>query len=197
MRTLIQDLRYGLRMLAKNPGFTVVAMLTLALGIGANTAIFSVVNAVILRPLPYPDSARLVTIWETEPSGPGNLYPDTGPDYVDWKAQNRVFDNMGAIFIAGATLTGTSEPLQLQGFEVSPETLELLGAGLCIGRSFTADETQPGHDAVVILSYGLWQRAFGGQASVVGIKITMNGRPYTVIGVLQRDFQFPHIWGHT
>src|SRR5262245_20183384 len=128
MNTLLQDLRFGVRMLTKNPGFTAVAVLTLALGIGANTAIFSLVNAVILRPLPYPDADRVVTIWVTEPSGPGNLYPDTGPDFVDWKAQNEVFSIMGAVAITGATLTGTSEPLQLQGFEVSPETLDLLGA---------------------------------------------------------------------
>ncbi|HKS95965.1 MAG TPA: ABC transporter permease, partial [Terriglobia bacterium] len=196
MSTIIQDLRYGLRMLAKNPGFTAVAVLTLALGIGANTAIFSVVNAVILRPLPYPDSARLVTIWVTEPSGPGNLYPDTGPDLVDWKAQNQVFDTMAGVTITGAALTGTSEPLQLQGFEVSPEAFALLGASPVLGRNFTAEETQPGHDGVVILSYGLWQRAFGGEASVVGSKIMLDGRPYVVVGVMSREFQAPRIWGN-
>ena len=196
MATLIQDLRYGLRILARSPGFTAVAVLTLALGIGANTAIFSVVNAVILRPVPYPDSDRLVTIWETEPSGPGNLFPDTGPDYVDWKAQNQAFDTMGAVFVASAALTGTSEPLHLEGFEVSPETLGLLGARPVLGRNFTADETESGHDKAVILSYGLWQRAFGGQAGVVGGKITLDGQPYTVVGVMPRDFQFPHIWGN-
>jgi putative ABC transport system permease protein len=97
LSTLLQDLRFGVRMLTKNLGFTAVTLLTLALGIGANTAIFSLVNAIILRPLPYPDSDRVVTIWVTEPSGPGNLYPDTGPDFVDWKAQNKVFDIMGAV----------------------------------------------------------------------------------------------------
>jgi putative ABC transport system permease protein len=182
-------------MLAKSPGFTAIAVLTLALGIGANTAIFSVVNAVILRPLPYPHSERIVTIWVTEPSGPGSLYPDTGPDYVDWKAQNQVFDTMAAVFVTGAALTGTSEPLQLQGFEVSPELFPLLGGKPVLGRNFAADETQSGRDAVVILSYGLWQRAFGGQAAIVGSKITLNSRPYVVVGVMPRNFEFPHIWG--
>jgi putative ABC transport system permease protein len=183
-------------MLGKDPSFTVVAVLTLALGIGANAAIFSVVNAVILRPLPYPQSDRLVTIWETEPSGPGGLFPNTGPDYVDWKAQNQVFDTMGAVFVASATLTGTSEPLQIQGFEVTPEILDLLGAGPALGRNFTADETQSGHDSEVILSYSLWKRSFGGEAGVLGSKITLDGRPYSLTGVMPRDFQFPHIWGN-
>jgi len=196
MNTLIQDLRYGLRVLAKHLGFTAVAILTLALGIGANTAIFSVVNAVILRPLPYPQSDRIVTIWETEPSGPGNLYPNTGPDYVDWKAQNQVFDTMGGVFVNSAALTGTSEPLQIQGFEVSPEILDLLGARPVLGRNFAADETESGHDSEVILSYGLWQRAFGREASVLGSKVALDGRPYTVTGIMPRDFQFPHIWGN-
>jgi putative ABC transport system permease protein len=196
MNNLLQDLRYGLRMLAKNPGFTAVAVLTLALGIGANTAIFSVVNAVILRPLPYPNSSRIVTIWVTEPSGPGNLYPDTGPDYVDWKAQNKVFDTMGAVFVAGAALTGTSEPIQIEGFEVTPEILDMLGARPLLGRKFDATETTSGHDDVIILSYSLWQRAFGGQSDTLGRKVTLDGRPYTVAGVMPRDFQFPHIWGN-
>ncbi|HMD96751.1 MAG TPA: ABC transporter permease [Terriglobia bacterium] len=196
MTTLMQDLRYALRMMVKSPGFTAVALITLALGIGVNTAIFSVVNAVVLKPLPYPDATRLVTIWVTEPSGPGNLYPDTGPDFVDWKAQNKVFDGMAAVTIASATLTGTAEPLQLEGFEVSPEIFPLLGATPFLGRNFTTDETQSGHDGVVILSHGLWQRAFGGDRSVVGTKITLDGRPMIVAGVMPRDFQFPHIWGN-
>jgi len=195
MTTLMQDLKYALRMMAKSPGFTAVALITLALGIGVNTAIFSVVNAVVLKPLPYPDATRLVTVWVTEPSGPGNLYPDTGPDFVDYKAQNKVFDGMAAVTPIGATLTGTAEPLQLQGFEVSPEIFPLLGAAPFLGRNFTADETKTGHDSVVILSHGLWERAFGGDRSVVGTKITLDGRPMIVAGVMPRDFQFPHIWG--
>ena len=196
MNNLLQDLHYGLRILAKNPGFTAVAVLTLALGIGANTAIFSLLNAVILRPLPYPHSDRIVTIWVTEPSGPGNLYPDTGPDYVDWKAQSQVFDTMGAVFVTGASLTGTSEPLQLEGFEISPEILDLLGAKPLVGRNFTPDETASGRDDVVILSYALWQRAFGGQTAVLGSKIMLDSRPRTVTGIMPREFQFPHIWGN-
>jgi len=196
MSTLLQDLKYGLRAMLKNPGFTMVALVTLALGIGVNTAIFSVVNAVVLKPLPYPDATRLVTIWVTEPSGPGNLYPDTGPDFVDYKAQNKVLEGMAAVTTTGATLTGTTQPLQLEGFEVSPEIFPLLGASPFLGRNFTADETQPGHDGVVILSYGLWQSAFGGDYSMVGNKVTLDGRPYIVAGVMPRDFQFPHIWGN-
>jgi len=127
MGTLLQDIRYGLRMLAKNPGFTAVAVVTLALGIGANTAIFSVVNATLLRPLPYKDAQRLVVIWETEPSGPGNLYPDTGPDFEDWRKQNQVLEGLAAATTSGAALTGISEPLQLQGRELSPEIFQVLG----------------------------------------------------------------------
>ena len=198
MTPLNHDLRYSLRMLIKSPGFTAVAVVTLALGIGVNTAIFSVVNAVILKPLPYPDSSRLVTIWVTEPSGPGNLYPDTGPDFVDWKAQNKVFDSMAAVTITGATLTGTSEPLQLQGFEVSPEIFPLLGATPFLGRNFSAEETQSGHDSVVILSFGLWQRAFGGEHNVLGNKITLDGQPYIVAGVMPRRIRVsPHLGQQT
>src|SRR5207249_2736577 len=135
MTTLIQDLRYGIRMLAKNPGFTAVAVVTLALGIGANTAIFSVVNAILLRPLPYREAERLVTIWETEPSSPGNLFPCTGPDFADWRKQNKVFENIGAATTSGAALTGVSEPLQLEGWEVSPEIFHVLGVQPLMGRT--------------------------------------------------------------
>ena len=168
MSALLQDLRFGLRMLAKNPSFTAVAVVTLALGIGANTAIFSVVNAVLLKPLPYPDPDRLAVIWVTEPSGPGGLFPDTGPDFRDWQEQNHVFEGISAVTIAGATLTGSGEPLQLNGLSVSPNAFQILGVQPQVGRNFSPDEGPTGHNHVVILSYGLWQSAFGGQKSIVG-----------------------------
>ena len=190
---LLQDLRYALRMLAKQPAFTAIAVLTLAFGIGANTAIFSVVNAILLRPLPYKEAERLVVVWETEPSGPGNLYPDTSPDFEDWRKQNKVFESMGAATRSAAALTGISEPLQLRGWEVSPEIFQVLGVQPLMGRTFSAGET--GQNRVVILSYGLWQRAFGGDRTLVGRKITLDGEAYDVIGVMPSAFKFPQIWG--
>ena len=196
MGTLFQDLKFGLRMLAKNPAFTIIAIITLALGIGANTAIFSLVNTILLRPLPYPHANRLVMIWETEPSGPGNLYPASGPDFVDWRAQNGVFESVAAGTSAGAALTGTSQPLQIQGYGVSPKMFHLLGTQPLMGRTFAEDETQPGHNHVVIFSYGLWQRAFGGDRSIVGRNVTLDGEAYDVAGIMPRDFKFPNIWGN-
>jgi len=195
LENVLQDVRYGLRMLIKNPGFTVVAVLTLALGIGANTAIFSVVNAVLLKPLPYADPDRLAAIWVTEPSGPGGLFPDTGPDFRDWQGMNRSFEGMSAITIAGATLTGSGEPLQLRGLSVSPNTFQLLGAQPQLGRSFSPDEGPSGHNHVVILSHGLWQSAFGGRENIVGSKVTMDGEAYDVVGVMPKDLRFPSVWG--
>jgi len=196
LENLLQDVRYGLRMLVKNPGFTAVAILTLALGIGANTAIFSVVNAVLLNPLPYADSDRLVAIWVTEPSAPEGLFPDTGPDFQDWQAQNQVFEGMSAVTFAGATLTGSGEPLQLHGLSVSPNTFQLLRVQPQLGRSFSPDEGPTGHNHVVILSYGLWQSAFGGRKSIVGSKVTMDGEAFDVVGVMPRGLKFPSVWGH-
>jgi putative ABC transport system permease protein len=195
LENLLQDARYGLRMLVKNPGFTAVAILTLALGIGANTAIFSVVNAVLLKQLPYADSDRLATIWVTEPSAPGGLFPDTAPDFQDWQAQNQVFEGMSAVTIAGATLTGAGEPLQLRGLSVSPNTFQVLGARPQFGRSFAPDEGPTGHNHVVILSYGLWQSALGGRKDVIGSKLRLDGEAYDVVGVMPQELKFPSIWG--
>jgi putative ABC transport system permease protein len=194
MTTLLQDLRFGLRMLAKNPGFTAVAILTLALGIGANTAIFSVVNAVLLKPLPYADPDRLAVIWVTEPSAPGELFPDTGPDFQDWQAQNHVFEGIAAVTIETGTLTGFGEPLQLRGLSISPNTFELLGVQPLLGRTFSPDEGPTGHNHVVLLSYGLWQSAFGGRKDIVGSKITLDGEAYNVAGVMPSDLRFPTVW---
>jgi putative ABC transport system permease protein len=195
LEKLLQDIRYGLRMLVRNPSFTAVAVLTLALGIGANTAIFSVVNAVLLKPLPYADSDRLAVIWVTEPSAPGDLFPDTAPDFRDWQAQNQVFEGMSAITVAGVTLTGAGEPLQLRGLAISPNTFQLLRAQPELGRSFSPDEGPTGHNHVVILSYGLWQSAFGGQKKIVGNKVTLDGEAFDVVGVMPKEMKFPNMWG--
>ncbi len=195
MGLFVQDLRHATRLLVRNPGFSFAATLTLALGIGANTAIFTVVDAVLLRPLPYKDPERLVMLWETEPSAPQGLFPVTWPDFVDWRAHNSVFDGIVAGTSAGATLTGAAEPLKLQGLEISPETFELLGVEPLRGRVFRADETQPGRNHVVILSSGLWQRAFGGDGSIVGRKVTLDGEAYDVVGIMPKGFEFPPIWG--
>jgi len=195
LENLGQDIRYGLRMLKKNPGFALVAVVTLALGIGANTAIFTVVNAVLLKPLPYADPDRLAVIWVTEPSGPGDLFPDTSPDFRDWQAQNHVFEGMSAVTADSATLTGSGEPLQLRGLSVSPNTFELLGVQPELGRSFSPDEGPTGHNHVVILSYGLWQSAFAGRKDIVGSKITMVGEAYDVVGVMPQNLRFPNMWG--
>ena len=191
---MLQDINYAIRILRKNPGFTAIAIVTLALGIGANTAIFSVVNAVLLRALPYQNADRLVMIWETEPSGPGGLYPATGPDFRDWLKMNKVFDSMAAGTPDGATLTGSGEPLKIPGDAVWPGIFKMLGMEPLYGRAFAADEYQPGKNHVVILSYGLWQRAFGGDPAILGKKITMNAEAYDVIGIMPSSLRFPEIW---
>ena len=193
MTTLIHDLRYGLRMLAKNPGFTLVAVLTLALGIGANTAIFSVVNAVLLRPLPYPHSDRLVTIWMTIPemgySGPGAV---CDPDYREWESQNRVFDGIAAFHGQTANLTGSGVPERLQGAEVTASLFPLLGAAPVLGRTFRTEDQEPGHESVVLLSHNLWKRRFGADPAALGKGLTMDGKPFTVAGVMPSGFEFPN-----
>jgi predicted permease len=193
----LQDIRYGLRQLRRNSGFTAVAITTLALGIGANTAIFSMVNAILLQPLPYKNPQRLVRLETTEPGSASPVPVASGPDFEDWQKENRVFKEMAAGFVANKALTGRSEPLQLSGFEVSPQVFHLLGIPPLLGRTFTQDETQPGHDQVVILGYGLWQRAFGGDRQIAGKNITLDGKPYDVVGVMPRSLKFPDLWWGT
>ncbi|HEV2498393.1 MAG TPA: ABC transporter permease [Terriglobia bacterium] len=197
LETFLQDVRYGVRQLRRNPGFTAVAVITLALGIGANTAIFSMVNAVLLQPLPYKDSQRLVRL-EVMALGSASPYPVlSGPDFVDYQKENHVFEEMAAGFLANKALTGGSEPMQIGGFEVSPQIFHLLGISPLIGRSFTQSETQPGQNRVVILSYGLWQRAFGGDRAIVGKTIILDDEPYDVVGVMPQSLRFPDLWWGT
>ena len=188
---LLHDLRYAARLQRKNPAFTIVAVIALALGIGANTAIFSVVNTVILRPLPYKDPDRLVMVWEDATK---QGYPRDTPaaaNFVDWRDQNHVFEGMAAITDDSFNLTGSGEPERLEGHRVSANLFPLLGVEPHIGRVFTAAEDQPGAQHEVLLSYALWQRRFGGDQGIVGKSLTLNGESYIVVGVMPARFQFP------
>jgi predicted permease len=190
MRTLLQDLRYGLRVLLKRPGFTVVAVVTLALGIGANTAIFSLVSAVLVRPLKYRDAERLVMVWETPPvAGLAHDNPATG-NYSDWKAQSHAFEDMAAVDQRTYDLTGDGEPEKIFAFGVTANFFPLLGATPELGRAFTNEEDRPGAARVAVISHGLWQTRFGGERSVVGSDIMLDGEKYSVVGVMPHDFQF-------
>jgi putative ABC transport system permease protein len=188
---LRQDIRYGLRMLAKNPGFTIVAVIALALGIGANSAIFSVVNTVLLRPLPYKNPEQLVMVWE-ENSKQG--YPKDTPaaaNYVDWRDQNHVFETIAAITEISFNLTGVGDPERIDGQRVSASLFPLLGVEPQLGRAFRPEEDKPGANQVVVMSYGLWQRRFGADPGIIGKPINLNGKSFTVIGVMPPSFQFP------
>jgi predicted permease len=179
---MLKDIRYALRMLAKNPGVSAIALLTLALGIGANTAIFSVVSAVLLQPLPYQNPERLVSLWENVPEhGRWRVAP---ANFFDWKKQNTVFTDVVAFGAATLTLTGDGDPEQLSGTSVTPGYFEVVGVQPMLGRAFQPEEYQLGKDQVVILGYGLWQRRYGGDRNVVGRNVTLDGNSYTVIGVM-------------
>jgi len=188
---LLHDLRYAARTQLKNPAFTIVAVIALALGIGANTAIFSVVNTVLLRPLPYKDPDRLVMVWEDATKAGYPLDVPTNANFIDWRNQNQVFEGMAAIAYDNFNLTGAGEPERLQGRRVSASLFPLLGVDPQIGRVFTAAEDQPGSERVVLLNYGVWQRRFGGDPGIVGKAISLNGKGYTVVGVMPARFQFP------
>ena len=192
VETLLQDVRYSLRQLRRGPGLTIVAVLTLALGIGANTAIFSVVNAVALRPLPYPHSDRLVWIAEVIPAIKAELA--TGGDYVDWKDQSRSLDAITAFDEqASFNLTGRGTPARVRGAQVTASFFATLGAGPQLGRGFTAEEDQPNGRKVVILTHPFWQQYFGSDPSVLGHTVTLDAMPYTVVGVMPARFRFPGI----
>src|SRR5215470_15259698 len=168
MGSLLQDLRYGVRMLVKKPGFTVVAVITLALGIGANTAIFSVVNAILLRPLQYSEPDRLVQVWQSFPQLGANQVTVSAPEFLDYRDQNRVFERMAAFRSQEFTLNSGSEPERILGSRVSAELFPLLGVAPALGRAFLPDEDRAGVPRSVILSHGLWRRRFGSDASLIG-----------------------------
>jgi len=183
METLLQDLRYSARMLRKSPGFTAVAALTLALGIGANTAIFSVVNAVLLRPYPYKDEDRLVWLWETSPPGVHGSNPSPA-NFLDWQKQNKVFEQLEAINVRDFNLIGDANPERMRGMVITHGLFSLLGVRPQIGRDFFPGEDRPGHSNVAILSHELWQRRFGGDPNILNQSITLDDQQFTVIGVM-------------
>jgi len=190
---MIQDLRYGLRMLVKNPGFTLIAILTLALGIGANTAIFSVVNAVLLQPLPYAKADELAAIYlrtDRDPADSG--FPFSPAGYLNLKNHNTVFTDVAALSNKGwpANLIGAGEPERLQGFQVSANLFPLLGASAELGRTFVAEEDRPGAPHVVVLSHELWQRRFSGARDILGRQLALNSESYTVVGVMPAEFRY-------
>jgi predicted permease len=193
---VLQDLRYGLRTLRKSPGFATVAVLTLAIGIGANTAIFSFVNGVLLKPLPYGEPERIVRVLEKPPGGGRNGISTL--NYLDWQKDNTVFEYMAAQTGGSVTLTGLNEPVQLRGAQVSPHYFDIFGIKPAFGRTFSADEEQLGKQHVAVLSHALWDSQFGADPNVIGRSITLDGIPNIVIGVLPAggafDRAFAQIW---
>jgi putative ABC transport system permease protein len=193
LQTSWQDLRFAARMLAKSPSFTAIALLTLALGIGVNTSIFSLVNAILIRPLPYPDSGQLVGLGQSRMQQ-GAGYIQTGvsyPNVVEIVRQNTVFQQVAYYRFHPCNLTGeNTAPERVLSFQISASFLPMFGVDPRLGRFFSADETQPGKDAVAIISYGLWQRRFAGAPDILGKFVTLDERRYTIIGVMPRDFQF-------
>lgn len=187
---LRQDLRYTARTLARTPGFTLTAIIVTALGIGATTAAFSITDHVLIRPLPFADSDRLVRLWE---SPPGYTQMELSPpNYRDWKQMSTSFESMGAYNFTSANLVGEGEPQRLDGTPMTAEVFRLLGVQPLLGRYFSFDDDQPGAPGTLVLSYGLWQSQFGGDPAVLGKKVSLNGKPFTVIGVMPRDFHFPN-----
>lgn len=195
MNTL-QDIRYGLRMLIKRPSFTIIVVLTMALGIGANTTIFSAVDAVLLNPLPYQEPDRLVAVWETNKQLSPEMWDRNEVamgNFRDWRSQNQVFEQLGSLFYADVNLTGPGEPERLKSSVVTTNFFQLLGIQPMIGRSFLPEEEKLGSPRVVILSNGLWERLFGSDPNITNKSLTLNGNPVAVIGVMPPgfDLQFP------
>ena len=190
METLLKDIRYAVRGLVKRPGFTVIALLTLALGIGANTAIFSVVNAVLLRPLPFRDPEQVVIVWE-DASFAGFPHNTPAPaNYIDWKNQNQSFSDMAASAEVSFNITGDGDPERVTAFAVTHNFFPLFGVQPLLGRSFLPEEDRPGGNKVIVLSYSLWQSRYGGDAHVLNRDIQLNGVKHTVVGVMPASFQF-------
>ncbi len=192
MQVSMQDIRYAVRQLRKSPGFTAVAVLTLALGIGATTAIFSAVSAVLLHPLPYKDPNQLVYVWSAEKARGINQSTVSRPDFRDWQAQGHAFSGMTALYSSTFNLSGAHEPVQVNGWTVGASFFDVLGVAPQLGRTFAPDEEQWGKHRVVVLSHSLWMKSFGGSSAVLGKTVTVNAEPFTVIGVMPAWFSSPN-----
>jgi putative ABC transport system permease protein len=199
--TLIRNLRYAIRTLARSPGFCAAAVVTLAVGIGANTAMFSLVHAMLVRPLPYPHKDRIVQIWATNAGNGWTRAPVSPLDFIDWRARSQSFERMAAArfwfysLAASSTRNGRADPEQVHGMRVSPGFFEALGVTPPLGRTFLVEEEQPGRDRVVILTHAIWQRRFAADPALIGQTVSIDARPYTVVGILPRDFWFYPILG--
>ena len=190
MGNLPEDLRYAVRMLARRPGFTAVTVLTLALGIGANSTIFTFVNAILVQPLPYHDSERLVIVWATNPKRNALKERTSVPDFVDWRGQNQVFEEMVATWPSNMAITRDGDAEVVRVYSVTAGLFRLLGVGPTIGRSFVPAEEQAGGENVAVLLYNLWQRRYGSDPGILGRKVLLDEEPYTVIGVMPPRFRF-------
>jgi putative ABC transport system permease protein len=197
MRTLLQDLRFGFRMLWKRPGFTAVAALVLALGVGANTAIFSVVNAVLLRPLPYPGAERIVAFDGVNPSKGITESNLSAPDFEDWRSEDRAFEGLSVYWTANASLTGGDEPERVALGRVGGDFFRVMGVGAAAGRAVGPEDDKQGGADVAVIGHGLWRRHFGASPEVIGRRIEVSGRSYEVVGIMPPGFDFPQraeIW---
>ena len=191
MGTLLLDLRSGWRALIARPGYTVIAILALALGIGANTTIFSLVNSVLLRPLPYPNADRLVWIWETNPGNDIKTESVSLPNFIDWQTQNQSFEQLTAWGRTLGTLTGSGEPEQLSGAVVVANFFSTLGVSPALGRTFVNEDNKPGAARVAIVSHEFWMRRLGGDPNVAGRSILLNGNSHLLVGVAPAGFRHP------
>src|SRR5688572_19248941 len=191
MDAFLNDIRYAIRNLLKRPGFTLVAAITLALGIGANSAIFSAVHSLLLKPLPFPELDRMVAIWDKNPSQ-GVMHNEvTIPNYLDWRAQSQSYEQLALYRWWNVNLTGIDPPERIQGFLVTANFLDVTGMKPIMGRNFTEEENRPGKNVVVIIAHSLWQRRFGSDPNILGKTLTINGVTHTVIGVMPERFNYP------
>src|SRR4051812_1395828 len=188
-----QDLRYGLRVLRLNPGFTLIAVVTLALGIGANTAIFSLVNSILLRPLPYHEPARLVRLIQASPNLGLATWGLSQANFAAYREQNRSFETLAIFTSGGVNLTSEGEPERLAMANVSADFFKVFGVNPALGRTFHEGEDTPGKNGVCVISYGLWQRRFGGDRQVIGKSLILNNAPTEIVGVMPSDFKFPRL----